>query len=123
MNKKIAIEGQEQCLIDTVRRILTTEGYQICYTRKSPSRMTVQEIIQQIIPSNSDLVVLCNAGSYISLLKQYCKGTSAPPLLALTGGGEDIVKKIKEYTPYVLSTPSKPEELCGKVKEILNFSD
>ena len=41
------------------------------------------------------------------------------PLLALTGGGPDLIEEVKRYAPHVLAVPFRMQDLGNKIEEIL----
>ncbi|GAG28110.1 unnamed protein product [marine sediment metagenome] len=103
-------------------------SYDICYRHESDYRETYDnvfhlleepsDIVKNIVDSQPDLTLICNARGYLPFLEHYSKSTDIP-LLFLTGGSPRLIKEIKRYTPHVLEVPFKMEDLYHKIEEIL----
>jgi hypothetical protein len=82
--------------------------YDICYRHESAYRRINEyvftllenpsDIVRNIVDSQPNLALICNARGYLSFLEHYSKSTNIP-LLVLTGGGLQVMEKIRRYTP------------------------
>ncbi len=118
---RIAVEGLKDDIVPLVCKILEleTENCNICYRHESPYSGVDISRTKDIVDSKPDLVLICNAKGYIPFLKHYSEITNIPALV-LTGGGPDLVEKVKEYVPNVLNVPFyKFQDLYDKINEIL----
>jgi len=128
MKKRIAVEGLIKDIVSLVSEILERLNYEICYRHESAHRKTYyyvfhlledpSDIVEKILDSQPDLTIICNARGYLPLLEHYSETTDIP-LLVLTGGGPDLIDKVKRYTPHVLDVPFRMQELSNKIEEIL----
>jgi hypothetical protein len=73
---------------------------------------------KNIVDSQPDLTIICNARGYLPLLEHYSETTDIP-LLVLTGGGPDLIDEVKRYTPHVLDGPFRMQDLSDKIEEML----
>ncbi len=102
--------------------------YDICYRHESACRKThdyafdlledLSGIVKNIVDSQPDLTLICNARAYLPLFEHYSETTDIP-FLVLTGGGLDLIEKVKRYTPHVLDVPFGMQELSHKIEEML----
>ena len=128
MKKRIAVEGLEKEIVSLVCQMIERLSYDICYRHESDYRKTYDnvfhlleepsDIVKNIVDSQPDLTLICNAKGYLPFLEHYSKSTDIP-LLVLTGGSPRLIKEIKRYTPHVLEVPFKMEDLYHKIEEIL----
>ena len=128
MKKRIAVEGLKKEIVSTICEMLKILNYDICYRYESDYKKTYDfvfdlledpsEIVEKIIESQPDLTLICNARCYLTLLEHYSERTDIP-LLLLTGGGPELIDKVKRYTPHVLEVPFKMQDLSNKIEEIL----
>lgn len=129
MKGKISVEGIERDIVPVVCQMSEKIGYEICYSHESPFWETPYKekkelledpyyIVKRIVESGPDLIIICNAKGYLSVLKHYSETTDIP-LLVVTGGGPGLIDEVKEYTPHVLEAPFGMKELHGKLEEIL----
>lgn len=128
MKKRIAVEGIREEIVSLICEMLERLTYEICYRHESAYRKTYDyvfelledpsDIVEDIVRSQPDLTLICNARGYFSLLEHYSK-TIDIPLLVLTGGGPELIDEVKRYTAHVLAVPFRMEELSNKIEEIL----
>ncbi len=128
MKKRIAVEGLKKEIVSLVCEMLESVNYDICYRHESTYIRTCEyvfkllegpsEIVENIIRSQPDLTILCNARGYLPLLEHYSE-TADIPVLVLTGGGPDLIDRVRRYTPHVLEVPFRMQELYDKIKEII----
>lgn len=128
MKKRIAVEGLERYIVYIVCDILEKLSYEVCYRHESPYRKThdytihlledPRNIVDDIIESQPDLTIVCNARGYLPFFHQYSETTDIP-LLVLTGGGANLIDKVKKHTPYVLELPFSVQGLSDEIDEIL----
>jgi hypothetical protein len=128
MKKRIAVEGLRKEIVSLVCDMLEGLTYEICYRHESVYRRTwdydiklladPSDIVEDIIKSQPELTIFCNARGYLPLLEHYSKRTDIP-LLVLTGGGPDLIGKVKRYTPHVLAVPFRMQDLYDKIEEVL----
>ncbi len=108
--------------------MLERVNYDICYRHESAYRKTYDnvfhlleepsDIVKNIVESQPDLTLICNARGYLPFLEHYSKSTDIP-LLVLTGGGPELIEEVKRYTSHVFAVPFRMEDLYHKIKEIL----
>ena len=128
MKKRIAVEGLRKEIVSLICEMLERLDYDICYRHESACRKTsdrvfdlledLSGIVKNIVDSQPDLTIICNARGYLPLLEHYSETTDIP-LLVLTGGGPDLIDKVKRYTPHVLDVPFRMQELSDKIEEML----
>ena len=129
MKKRIAVEGLRKDIVSLVCEMLEKLHHDICYTDESAYKKHMydyafdlledpSDIVKNIVDSQPDLTIICNARGYLPLLEHYSE-TADIPLLVLTGGGPDLIDKVKRYTPHVLEVPFRMQELSNKVEEML----
>jgi len=128
MKKRIAVEGLKKEIVSLVCQMLERLSYDICYRHESAYRKTDEyvfdlltepsDIVKNIVASQPNLTLICNARGYLSFLEHYSKSTDIP-LLVLTGGGPELIEEVKRYAPHVLEVPFKMEDLYHKIEEIL----
>jgi len=128
MKKRIAVEGLEKQIVFIVCEMLERLDYDICYRHESAYKKTYDYafdlledpsgIVKNIVDSQPDLTLICNARGYLSLFEHYSETTDIP-FLVLTGGGPDLIDEVKRYTPPVLDVPFRMQELSDKIEEIL----
>ena len=128
MKKRIAVEGIKKEIVFLVFQLLERLSYDICYRHESAYRKTDEyvfelleepsDIVKNIVDSQPNLTLICNARGYLSFLEYYSKSTDIP-LLVLTGGGPGLIEEVKRYTHHVLEVPFKMEDLYYKIEEIL----
>ena len=128
MKKRIAVEGLREEIVSLICEMLERLTCEICYRHESAYRKTYDyvfelledpsDIVEDIVRSQPDLTLICNARGYFPLLEHYSKTTDIP-LLILTGGGSELIDEVKRYTPHVLAVPFRMEELSNKIEEIL----
>jgi len=128
MKKRIAVEGLKKEIVSLVCQMLERLSYEICYRHETDYRKTddyvfdlleePSDIVRNIVDSQPNLTVICNARSYTPFLEHYSKSTDIP-LLILTGGGPELIEKVKKYTPHVLETPFRMENLYRETEKIL----
>ena len=132
MKKRIAVEGLGKEIVSLVCEILERLNYDICYRHESAYKKTYDyafdlledplDTIEKIVESQPDLILICNARGYLPLLEHYPETTDIP-LLVLTGGGPDLIDKVKRYTPHVLGVPFRMQHLYNKIEEIPRYCD
>jgi hypothetical protein len=128
MKKRIAVEGLREEIVSLVCEMLERLNYDICYRHEGAYRRTLDydielledpaDIVEDILKSQPELTIVCNARGYLSFLERYSK-TADIPLLVLTGGGLDLIDEVKRYTPHVLAVPFRMQDLYDKLEEIL----
>ena len=128
MRMRIAVEGLKKEMVSLVCQMLERLSYNICYSHESAYRKTDEyvidllekpsDIVKNIVDSQPNLTLICNARGYSPFLEHYPKSTDIP-LLILTGGGPKLIEEVKRHTPHVLEVPFKMEDLYHKIKEIL----
>jgi len=128
MKKRIAVEGLKKEIVSLVCEMLERLNYEICYRHEGAYRRTWDydielledpaDIVEDIVRSQPDLTIVCNARGYLSLLEHYSKTTDIP-LLVLTGGGPELIGEVKGYTPHVLAVPFRMQDLYSKIEGIL----
>jgi hypothetical protein len=128
MKKRIAVEGLREEIVSLVCEMLERLNYDICYRHEGAYRRTWDydielledpaDIVEDILKSQPELTIVCNARGYLSFLERYSK-TADIPLLVLTGGGLDLIDEVKRYTPHVLAVPFRMQDLYDKLEEIL----
>jgi hypothetical protein len=128
MKKRIAVEGLKKEIVSIICEMLKILNYDICYRYESDYKKTYDfvfdlledscEIVEKIIESQPDLTLICNARCYSTILEHYSERTDIP-LLLLTGGGPELIDKVKRYTPHVLEVPFKMQDLSNKIEKIL----
>jgi len=128
MKKRIAVEGIKKEIVSLVCQMLERLSYDICYRHESAYRKTDEyvfdlveepsDIVKNIVESQPDLTLICNARGYLPLLKHYSEITDIP-LLILTGGGPGLIEEVKRYTHHVLEVPFRMEALYRKIEEVL----
>jgi hypothetical protein len=104
MKKRIAVEGIKKEIVSLVCQILERLSCDICYWHETAYRKTDEyvfdlleepsDIIKNIIDSQPNLTLICNARGYLSFLEHYSKSTDIP-LLVLTGGGLELIEEVK----------------------------
>ena len=127
MKKRIAVEGIKKEMVSLVCQMLEGLSFGICYRHESAYRKTDEyvfylsekpaDIIKNIVDSQPNLTLICNARGYLPFLEHYSKLTDIP-LLILTGGGPELIEEVKRYTPHVLEVPFRMEDLYHKIKKI-----
>jgi hypothetical protein len=116
---RIAVEGLKEDIVPVICKILEVGKHQVCYRNESPSNGADIGKIKDMISSNPELSIICNARGYLEFLDHY-KSSTDIPFLVLTGGGPDLVDKVAEYTPHVLHVPfGSIKDVYKKVDEIL----
>lgn len=128
MKMRIAVEGLKKEMVSLVCQMLERLSYDICYRHQSAYRKTDEyvfdllekpsDIVRNIVDSQPDLTLICNARGYLPFLEYYAKSTDIP-LLVLTGGSLELIEEVKRYTPHVLEAPFRMEALSHKIEEIL----
>ncbi len=128
MKKRIAVEGLRKEIVSLVCEVLERLNYDICYRHEAAYRKTYdyvfdlledpRDIVENIVESQPDLTLLCNARGYLPLFEHYSERTDIP-FLVLTGGGPDLIGKVKKYIPHVLEVPFRMQDLSNKIEEIL----
>jgi len=116
---RIAVEGLKDDIVPLICKILKVGGHEVCYRHESQLVDDKTPLIKKILDSNPDMVLVCNANGYLPFLKNYSE-TVGVPALVLTGGGSDIVDRVKEYVPNVLHVPfPELKDFYDKVSEVL----
>ena len=128
MKKRIAVEGLRKEIVSLICEMLERLDYDICYRHESAYRKTSDcvfdlledpsGIVKNIVDSQPDLTIICNARGYLPFLEHYSETTDIP-LLVLTGGGPDLIDEVKRYTPHVLDVPFRMQELSNKIEQML----
>jgi len=128
MKMRIAVEGIKKEIVSLVCQMIERLSYDICYRHESAYRKTDEyafdlleehsDIVKNIVDTQPNLTLICNARGYLSFLEHYSKSTDIP-LLVLTGGGPELIKGVKRYTPHVLEVPFRMEGLYEKIEKIL----
>lgn len=128
MRKRIAVEGLKEGIVSLVCQMLGRADYDICYRHESTHIKTWEyvfklledpsEIAGNIVKSQPDLTILCNARGYSPVLEHYSEITDIP-VLVLTGGGPDLIDQVTRYTPHVLAVPFRMQDLYDKIEEVL----
>jgi hypothetical protein len=129
MKKRIAVEGLKKEIVSLVCQMLERLSYEISYRHESDFKKTDDyvfdllnepgDIVRNIIDSQPNLTLICNARCYFpSFLEYYAKSTDIP-VLVLTGGGPELIEKVREYTPHILEIPFKMEDLYRTIEKIL----
>ena len=126
--KRIAVEGLEKEMVSLVCKMLERLTYDICYSHKSAYRKTYNyavellenpsDIVKNMVKTEPDLILLCNARGYLPFLKYYSETTTIP-LLVLTGGGPELIYEVKRYTTNVLEIPFEMQDLYYTIETIL----
>lgn len=128
MKKRIAVEGLKKEIVSLVCEMLERADYDICYRHESVYMKTCEyvfrlledpsEIVGNIVKSQPDLTLLCNARGYLPVLEHYSEITDIP-VLVLTGGGPDLIDQVRRYTSHVLEVPFRMQDLYNKIEEVL----
>ncbi|MFH1332599.1 MAG: hypothetical protein ABIH63_04950 [archaeon] len=116
---RIAVEGLENDIVPLMCKILKVGGHEVCYRHESPLINDKTPVIKKVLDSKPDIVLICNANGYLPFLKNYSE-TVKVPALVLTGGGPDLVDKVKEYVPQVLNVPFPEfQDFYDKINDVL----
>ncbi len=116
---KVAVEGLERDIVPIICKILEHGKHQVCYSHESPLLKVKSSTINDIVNSNPDLTIICNARGYIKFLKDYSQITDIPSLV-LTGGGPEFEEKAAKYTKNVMAVPFNLKDFYDKISSILN---
>jgi len=118
---RIAIEGQENDIVEIVRRQLSGV-HEVRYIHESPYCLVDILSVDELVLVNPDITVVCNAEGYLDFLEYYEQQTQVP-VLVLTGGGPIWVEQARKYTQHVLPVPySGKRELLEVVDQIISHS-
>ena len=84
------------------------------------SRDVNNALLDDIARQNLDVLVVANAAGYMDFFAAFAERRqhqSMPRLVVFTGGGPDLIDKVKTYTPYVLPVPQPIPEYQALVRE------
>ncbi len=104
---KVAIEGIPNGMVPIARDNLESKGIGVAYWHESDPRdlMTPMGLVADMLAARPDVAIVCSSRNYQRFMQHYCTIIEAPPIVVLTGGGPDVEKEMKRYTPYVFGTP------------------
>jgi|SRR3989338_3454274 len=136
MSRRVALIGTEQDILPLVRARLEEAGHQVVYGLERPGRIVRPDgsytkrafevgpevndmLVGLVLGAQPDVTVLCNGQGFLGFCAAYERRGQVPPLVAMTGGGQDMVDALLRFTPQVLRIPQQLGCLSSTVERVV----